>query len=169
MTTTPNARRDDARASSAVSAGRYVVLSVADTGTGMTQRRAPASSSPSSRPRSRARDGPRLSTVYGIVKQSGGYIDVESEPGRGTTFSLLPPPPAGDTARRARLARGQAASPGGGSETILLVEDEDGVRDMIAETLREVGYHVLEASTAERALAIASQHAAPIDLLSRTW
>jgi CheY-like chemotaxis protein len=103
-----------------------------------------------------------LSTVYGIVKQSEGYIWVYSEPGRGTTFKVyLPrvdaPAELPERARdRARLR---------GTETILLVEDEEGVRKVAREFLEEAGYTVLEARHGDDALQIAALHTGALHLL----
>ncbi|HEU5411766.1 MAG TPA: response regulator, partial [Candidatus Acidoferrales bacterium] len=104
-----------------------------------------------------------LATVYGIVKQSGGYIWVYSEPGKGATFKIYLPRVIKDAGQA-----GQKPEPrrsGRGSETILLVEDEKGVRDLAREYLTEAGYIVLEAENAEQALRIARERTAKIDLL----
>jgi CheY-like chemotaxis protein len=101
--------------------------------------------------------------VYGIVKQSGGYIWVESDLGRGSSFyTLLPrvaPPPASSYAVQERLD----FNPGG--ETILLVEDNPGVRKMSAEVLRNAGYNVIVAPNAADALRLAEEHKGQIHLL----
>ena len=104
-----------------------------------------------------------LSTVYGIVKQNRGYIDVRSEPGRGATFSIYLP----------RIEEAPAIREGGepvaarvrGSETILVVEDDDSVRRLIVGTLGMCGFHVLQAADGSGALLAAAQHVGPIDLL----
>jgi two-component system, cell cycle sensor histidine kinase and response regulator CckA len=103
-----------------------------------------------------------LATVDGIVRQSGGHVWVYSEVGKGTTFKIyLPTVADGETS---------VAAPGrepvrGGSETILLVEDEREVRAIARESLEAQGYTVLEAGNAEEALALSEGHAAPIGLL----
>ena len=104
-----------------------------------------------------------LATVYGIVKQSGGYIAVESEPGRGTGFTIYLP-------RIERAAEAVTPGPAGagtphGSETILLVEDEEGVRDLTREILETSGYRVLEARHGAEALRVGEQHPGPVHLL----
>jgi len=104
-----------------------------------------------------------LATVYGIVKQSGGFIWVSSAPGRGSTFKIYLPviEEALPTAEPAEVAAELAK----GSETVLVVEDEAGVRSLVCETLASHGYRVLEASGAAQALQIAEQHTEPIHLL----
>jgi CheY-like chemotaxis protein len=104
-----------------------------------------------------------LSTVYGIVKQIRGHIDVRSEPGKGATFSIYLP----------RIEEAPVVREGGepvaarvrGSETILVVEDDDGVRRLIVGTLGLCGFHVLHAADGPGALLEATKHAEPIDLL----
>jgi CheY-like chemotaxis protein len=104
-----------------------------------------------------------LSTVYGIVKQSGGYIFADSILGRGTTFRIYlprvedPAEPAG--------ASHPTHMTGVGSETVLLVEDEDSVRQLVRETLQVRGYHVIEAENGEAGLRAASDHTGRIDLV----
>jgi two-component system cell cycle sensor histidine kinase/response regulator CckA len=104
-----------------------------------------------------------LSTVYGIVKQSGGWIFCESEVGAGTTFRVLLPEVDGDFNRESAVAKKSASV--GGSGTILLVEDEAPVRDLLAETLSSRGYQVFVASNGEDALEVASRHLERINLL----
>jgi CheY-like chemotaxis protein len=99
-----------------------------------------------------------LSTVYGIVKQSGGHISVESEPGRGSTFTIhLPRVPAEPDARPAAPAPARAPAPPA-SGTVLLVEDEPAVRELMREALSGQGFTVLVAGTGEEALEIAARH-----------
>jgi CheY-like chemotaxis protein len=104
-----------------------------------------------------------LATVYGIVKQSGGYIEVESEPSRGTTFRIYLPRFDAPTAVGDRGPRPAVAA--GGTETILLVEDEEGVRELARDILRANGYTVLEARNGAEALLISERHQGPLDLL----
>jgi PAS domain S-box-containing protein len=106
-----------------------------------------------------------LATVYGIVRQSNGVIGVESEPGRGSTFTMHFPAVEGSTRVEGVEEEGTSSQVSGGRETILLVEDEDAVRVIVGAALRRQGYQVLEASTARGAIDIFEQHAADIDLL----
>jgi CheY-like chemotaxis protein len=104
-----------------------------------------------------------LASVYGIVRQSNGFIGVESEAGLGTTFTMHFPAVTG--IRASEEPASIVSAPSGGRETILLVEDEDAVRAIISAVLRRQGYHVLEASAASGACDIFEQQGATIDLL----
>lgn len=144
--------------------GSYIALIVRDTGHGMDEDTQSHVFEPFFTTKEKGKGtGLGLSTVYGIVKQSGGFIEVESKPGRGATFKIFFP-------------RVEAASPeaesvavGGdsvrGRETVLLVEDEPGVRRLVNETLRLHGYTVLEARHGIEALLTGAKHAGPIHLL----
>jgi CheY-like chemotaxis protein len=103
-----------------------------------------------------------LATVYGIVKQSDGYIWVSSEPARGTTFRIYLPEYTGPMEEPPAPA--PVATPGG-AETILIVEDEPAVRRMASRALRSQGYSVLEAANGAEALEVLSQAERPIDLV----
>ena len=103
-----------------------------------------------------------LSTVYGIVKQSGGYVWVYSEVGIGSTFKVYLP----SVDAPAELALSQTRQPARrGSETVLLVEDEDGVRALMRQVLHKHGYNVLESRHGGEALLMCERHQAQIDLL----
>jgi CheY-like chemotaxis protein len=144
--------------------GDYVVLAVTDTGEGMDAATAGRIFEPFYTTKERgAGTGLGLATVYGIVKQSGGHIEVESEPGRGTSFRLYFP-------RVAEEAQAFSPKPPNersltGSETILLVEDEEAVRAVGAEMLEAYGYTVLLAGNGAAALELAQNHPGPIQLL----
>ena len=104
-----------------------------------------------------------LATCYGVVRQAGGHILVESTPGRGTTFHVdLPPAPAD---KQASDTRERPAETKGGAETILLVEDEVQVRTLAASVLRHRGYEVLEAGTGTEALQLCNTYRRHIDIL----
>ncbi len=104
-----------------------------------------------------------LAMVYGIVKQSGGYIWVYTEPGKGTTFKIYLPM-VEEPAEPLGPAKAQTGLPRG-SETVLLVEDEDAVRSLVRGILEAYGYEVLEASRPEEALLICQQYEGSIHLL----
>ncbi len=144
--------------------GRYVMLTVSDTGCGMTPKTLSRMFEPFFTTKEEGKGtGLGLSNVYGIVKQAGGDIAVESEPQKGTTFRIYFPRAEGpsDSDRR-NFDRGDAQ---GGSETVLVVEDEDIVRKVSVRALRKKGYHVLHASSPDEAIKISERHPDPIHLL----
>ena len=146
------------------STGRYVMLAVSDTGHGMdaeTQSRVfePFFTTESNGKRS----GLGLSTVYGIVKQSGGFVRVASVPDEGASFRVFLPCAEQEVELQPERSDPQVSLRG--SETILVVEDEAFVRRIVAEVLRSKGYDVLEAAHPREALAIVQHHRNPIDLL----
>jgi CheY-like chemotaxis protein len=104
-----------------------------------------------------------LATVYGVVKQSGGSIEVYSEPGKGSAFKVYLPAVA--SAHDAVISSSLMPAVPAGNETVLLVEDEDGVRDLVREILRSHGYTVLLARHGVEALKVRQQHAGPVHLL----
>lgn len=144
--------------------GLYVALRVSDSGTGMSEETKARIFEPFFTTKEKSRGtGLGLATVHGIVKQSGGAIQVASEPGRGTIFHIFLPqvedslsPPLPETAHLAIVQ---------GSETILLVEDEDEVRTLTAFVLQSWGYQVLTASDGKEAIQIVGQFHDPIHLL----
>ena len=144
--------------------GRYVVLSVSDTGQGMDKETQSRIFEPFFTTKEKGKGtGLGLSTVYGIVKQSGGYVFPQSEPGAGATFYIYLPR-VEDALEQMSPAKSQESEKGG-CETVLLVEDEGSVRELVRETLVARGYKVLEAENGERALRIAEAHGNGIDIL----
>jgi two-component system cell cycle sensor histidine kinase/response regulator CckA len=145
--------------------GRYVMLAITDTGNGMTKETQRRLFEPFFTTKETGKGtGLGLSTTYGIVKQSKGYIWVYSEPGSGTTFKVYLPHSSADAAVRATSPRVTAAVKGT-SETVLLVEDEAGVRKLSKRILDNAGYQVLEAANGDDAERLFAQHADSIDLV----
>jgi PAS domain S-box-containing protein len=154
-----------ARTHAPLEAGEYVVLTISDTGMGMDAETESRIFEPFFTTKGPKGTGLGLSTVYGIVKQSGGYIFVESEPGRGTTFRVyFPRAYARDNAAAVQDSFG-LPRPDRGQETILLVEDETNVRRLARQYLETQGYKILEAEDGAAALQIASSYKGTIDLL----
>ena len=144
--------------------GDYVMISVSDNGHGMDKDTQSRIFEPFFTTKEKGKGtGLGLSTVYGIVKQSGGYLMVESELGCGTTFIIYLPKIDGAAETRGDAPLRKDAL--GGSETVLLVEDEESVRQLVKETLERKGYRVLEAENGETGLTIAAQHHQQIDLV----
>jgi len=154
---------DYARLRSDVTPGPHVMLAVSDTGCGMDAETQSHMFEPFFTTKDLGRGtGLGLSTVYGIVKQSGGDIWVYSEPGRGTTIKVYLPWAAVDAKEEYQELHQAAAA---GTETVLLVEDHLQVRILAAKVLRECGYEVLEASSGDEALTIAEEYDGKIHLL----
>ena len=148
-----------------VPAGDYILLTVADSGMGIAPQHLPHIFEPFYTTKEETQGtGLGLATVYGIVKQSGGFVWVYSEPGMGTTFKIYLPSVMAETCERPRVARIEKVTPPG-CETILLVEDEPAVRQSEREFLLLNGYLVLEASDGEDALYLASQFKGAIHLM----
>jgi CheY-like chemotaxis protein len=163
---TANADFDEAYAAAhpPAQSGRFVMLSVSDTGMGMdaaTQQRIFEPFFTTKPPGEGT--GLGLATVYGVVKESGGYIWVYSEPGRGTTFKVYLP--RVDEQPEAVVADAVPTPVQSGHETVLLVEDTESLREVIREVLEAQGYTLLQASHGEEALTLAREHTRPIHLL----
>jgi len=156
---------DDAQKNSEIRPGRYVCLSVSDTGCGIAPDLLPRIFDPFFTTKEIGKGtGLGLATVYGIVKQHNGWVDVQSAIGQGTTFRIFLPvgtenPHPGETPLLQTTTSKKA------SECILVVEDEDHVRALTAAVLRKSGYRVLEAASARAALDMFQDHSSEIDLL----
>ncbi len=147
-----------------IQAGRYALLAVTDTGTGMDAETQTHIFEPFFTTKEQGKGtGLGLATVYGVVKQSGGFIWVYSEPGKGTSFKIYLPR-VNQGAEREAQPRIPAEIPRG-TETVLLAEDEQDVREVAREFLESAGYNVLEVSDGHEALRVAQEHQGPIDLL----
>jgi signal transduction histidine kinase len=166
---TANAHLDEAYArqqrSEDLCAGQYVMVAVTDTGHGM----APEVLSKVFEPFFTTKDigqgtGLGLSQVYGFVRQSGGHVKIDSEPGQGTTVRLYLPRLSASATDGDEPATQREVPATGGSETVLVAENEDDVRTFTVETLRELGYRVLPAPDGHAALRLLRIHA-DIDLL----
>jgi len=145
--------------------GDYIMLAVSDTGQGMDSETQTHIFEPFFTTKGQKGTGLGLSTVYGIVKQSGGYIWVYSEPGRGTSFKVYLPRVAATEEAISPQPSTAATEVARGNETILLVEDEATVRHLTRDYLRTQGYNVLEAADPAVALHISSAYSGPIQLL----
>jgi signal transduction histidine kinase/CheY-like chemotaxis protein len=145
--------------------GEYVVLTVTDTGAGMTAETRQHIFEPFFSTKGDAGTGLGLSTVYGIVKQRQGAIDVWSEPGKGARFRIYLPQAAQQDAVSPTAAPAAAPVPQGGMRRILVVEDQDEVRGFATDVLRSSGYQVVEASTGDEAMRFVESTDGPIHLL----
>lgn len=144
--------------------GPYVLLMVSDTGTGMDAETKARAFEPFFTTKEKGKGtGLGLSTVYGVVKQSGGYIDVESAPGTGTTFKIFLPRVHQEVATERQHV--DASATGRGNETILIAEDETSLRTLTSSTLEMSGYKVLQAKDGFEALEVSRKHDGAIDLL----
>ncbi|HUE89820.1 MAG TPA: ATP-binding protein [Vicinamibacterales bacterium] len=163
-TGTTEFNEDDARQHPMMQKGRYTVLSVADSGHGMDDETKAQIFEPFFTTKEAGKGtGLGLSTVYGVVKQMNGFIWVYSEPGHGTTFRLYFP----ITSERpdAAINRIYVEKRSAGTARVLVVEDDPGVRELVARTLRQNGYHVTVASSAEEASDYFDQPDVSLDLV----
>jgi CheY-like chemotaxis protein len=161
---TENVTLDDSYSALGVPAGEYVLLSVADTGTGMDAATQARVFEPFFTTKGVGKGtGLGLSTVYGIVKQSRGHVALESELGKGSTFKIYFP--RTDQLEDERKPISAAPASMRGCETVLVVEDEDPVRRLMCTVLRRLGYEVLEAKNGGEAFLICEKPECRIDLL----
>jgi CheY-like chemotaxis protein len=146
----------DRREHTYIQPGPYILLSVSDTGCGMDKETQSRIFEPFFTTKEKGKGtGLGLSTVYGIIKQSGGYVFAHSEIGHGTTFRIFLP--RVDEPADCKYTVKPAQRDTRGSETVLLVEDEESVRQLVRETLQSRGYTVIDAADGEQALAIAAK------------
>ncbi|MFO0938369.1 MAG: response regulator [Gemmataceae bacterium] len=143
--------------------GRYVLMAVTDSGCGMDAATVARIFEPFFTTKGEQGTGLGLATVHGIIRQGGGHVAVYSEVGHGTTFKVYLPQVERQTPLTSTRLK-KATMPKGG-ETILLVEDEDGVRALVRHILRSCGYSVFEANDGVEAVKLAEQHVGKIDLL----
>ena len=147
---------DDVKPYPYMKGGRYVVLSVSDTGTGMDKETRERIFEPFFTTKSPEKGtGLGLAVVYGIVKQHNGFIHVYSEPGRGATFRIFFPPVDVPADLKAEVTQGTAR---GGKETILLAEDDEAIRKLTENILNSYGYKVLAARDGEEAVDVFRRH-----------
>jgi PAS domain S-box-containing protein len=155
---------DECRRRPGIAPGEFVCLSVTDTGTGMDAATQERIFEPFFTTKTPGRGtGLGLATVYGVVKQHGGCIDVTSAPGAGTTFQIYFPTSVPAEQRPAPASDAQPVR--GGKETILLAEDHEGLRELVHESLAALGYTVLAARDGEEAIELFQQHPGEVDLL----
>ncbi|RLC33163.1 MAG: hybrid sensor histidine kinase/response regulator, partial [Deltaproteobacteria bacterium] len=144
--------------------GAYVMLAVSDTGSGMDEETQSHIFEPFFTTKGVGKGtGLGLSTVYGIVKQNNGFIWVYSEPGQGSVFKVYLPKAKEDAASEKKEQHPETALVG--SETVLIVEDDDSLRKLLQRTLQQHGYSVLEAENGEDALRVSEAYVGSIDLL----
>ena len=154
---------DYARAHHGVTAGQYVMLATTDTGTGMDRATQARIFDPFFTTKEKGKGtGLGLSTVFGTVQQAGGHIWVYSEPGEGTTFKIYLPRTSAPETKKSRAA---PATSKRGTETILLVEDDEQLRKVTRGILTRLGYTVLDAAAGAEALRLCEQHDGKIHLL----
>jgi PAS domain S-box-containing protein len=145
------------------SPGQWVLLTVTDTGTGMSEESLAHLFEPFFTTKEIGKGtGMGLATVYGIVQRDGGWIEVDSELGQGTTFRIYLPRTQGAVTGRQEVDPSQSVR---GRETLLLVEDEPGILKILRRTLQRLGYTVIEAASGREALAVAARIEGPVHLI----
>jgi two-component system, cell cycle sensor histidine kinase and response regulator CckA len=156
----------DAQRRNGAVAGCYTRLTVSDTGIGMDTGTRARIFEPFFTTKEHGKGtGLGLATVYGIVKQSGGWIWVDSQQGQGTTFEIYFPRVEDQVFESPRQTTAALPATPNGTETVLVVEDQDGIRELIEESLRRKGYAVFSAADGEEALRIVRERVDPIHLL----
>ena len=162
-TTNADVHQEDSAAHADARSGRYVVLTISDTGIGMDENTRQHVFEPFFTTKERDKGtGLGLSTVYGILRQNGGWIQMSTEVGIGTSFELyFPRIDARPLPERSDAPKAAASS----GETILLVEDQDAVRQLMISILGMHGYHILEAANGDEALDICQGYSGEIHLL----
>ena len=162
-TTSTNVDADHAASRVGLPPGGYVSLKISDTGTGMPQEVIDRAFEPFFTTKAKGEGtGLGLATVYGIVSQLGGYVQIYSEPGLGTTFTILLP----ETSRPAEEpSSAPSARRGGSGETVLVVEDEAAMREVTRRILTRNGYQVITAVNGLNAIEVAASHPGDIDVL----
>jgi two-component system cell cycle sensor histidine kinase/response regulator CckA len=157
--------RDYLKAHSPAAPGAYIMLAISDSGMGMDPETQTHIFEPFFTTKEKGKgSGLGLANVYGIVKQSNGFIWVYSEPGKGTTFKIYFPRVEGRVNSGA-VSQSESGEPESGSETILLVEDEKAVRDLASRILRDLGYTVIESGGGAQALDLAKEFEGEIHLI----
>ena len=152
------------RHTSGIRKGNYVMLAISDTGVGMDKDTQDRVFEPFFTKKEKSKGtGLGLATVYGIVRQSGGHIWLDSEPGKGTTFKIFLPMVKAKAVEKDEPQKQKEESRG--SETILVVEDEFMVRELVCDTLRSSGFSILEAANGKQAIEIYSQNDKKIDMV----
>lgn len=149
-----------------IPAGQYAGIDISDSGCGMDEETVARIFEPFFTTKEQGKGtGLGLATVYGIVKQSGGFIRVRSSPGEGTTFTIYLPRCRREEQPAQERPSGEQKKELRGNETLLLVEDEEMVRELACHALRRYGYNVLEAANGNEAISVSERHAGRIDLL----
>jgi len=157
--------KDYVKSKPELSPGDYIQIAVADTGMGIETDDIPRIFDPFFTTKEMGKGtGLGLSMVYGFVKQSGGYIDVESSLGSGTAFKIYLPAAKGQAKERRKRKETGSGLPKG-EEKIMVVEDDSAVREMAVQVLKWLGYDILEANTGEEALSLCRKLRSPVDLV----